>query len=255
MSSEERIQPSKKTHWWGEHRSRYRFASRYAQGRVVLDAACGPGYGSKMLVDAGAPLVVAVDISWDAVREARATAGSDRTVVCVNDASQLALKPGSIDLVASFETLEHVERQEDFIDEVRRVLSPAGVFVVSTPNALISKPVDGKPRNPFHTREFTPPELEALLRSRFSDVTLLGQRMPPGYRFTPIVELRHEMATDLRTRAGFLAWRLQHKMPFVLKERWSRLRHGRSFYPGEDDWLFVEEDIDRAHALVAVCRP
>ena len=251
---EERLRPSETSHWWGEHRSRYRFASRFAEGRVVLDVACGSGFGSEMLADAGAHFVVAVDVSLEAAREARVAVG-DRAGVFASDGTRLGLKSGSIDLVASFETLEHVEDQEVFLDEVRRVLAPGGLLVVSTPNALVTRPIEGKPRNPFHTREFTPAELEDLLRPRFSNVELLGQRMPSVYRFTPLVELRRDMPRDLATRMSFSWWRLQHKMPFAIKERFSRLLHGRSFYPGEDDWLFTHDGIDGAHVLVAVCRP
>lgn len=254
--SEERLQPERTSHWWGEHRSRYRFAAPHAVGGTVLDVACGPGYGSQMLLDAGAALVVAADVSMEAVGETRVLLGRDhRAAVCVTDGARLPFRSGTIDLVASFETLEHVERHGEFLDEVRRVLAPTGVLMLSTPNALVTKPVAGKPQNPFHVREFEPDELGSLLKERFSTVTILGQRLPPGYRFTPIVELRGDMPTDLRTRLAFQAWRVQHHLPFAIKERWSRLVHRRSFYPGEDDWLFVDGEVERAHVLLAVCRP
>ena len=253
--AEERLLPKEGSHWWGEHRSRYRFAAQHAAGRTVLDIACGPGYGSVILRDAGAGFVVAADIALDAARETRAALGDGgHAGVCLADGSRLAFTSGSMDLVASFETLEHVAATEEFLDELRRVLAPDGLLILSTPNALVSKPVDGKPRNPFHVHEFEPEELAAVLRSRFTDVKILGQKMPPGYRFTPIVELREDMPADLRTRVAFLSWRLQHRLPFAIKDRWSRLAHGRSFYPGENDWRFVAEGIDSAHILVAVCR-
>ena len=55
-----------------------------------------------------------------------------------------------------------------------RVLRPAGVAFLSTPNALTHR----GPRNPFHTQEFTPKELEGLLGRHFSFVFLAGQRRP-----------------------------------------------------------------------------
>lgn len=255
--AEERLLPGPTSHWWGEHRSRYQFAARHAAGRTVLDIACGTGFGSRILLDAGARFVVAADLFQDAAREAGSLLAEavGRGGACVTEGSRLALKSGSIDLVASFETLEHVTANEEFLDELRRVLAPDGLLVLSTPNALISKPVDGKPRNPFHVREFEPRELEAALRARFSDVKILGQRIPAGYRFTPIVELRADMPTDLRTRLAFLSWRIQHHLPFAIKDRWSRLVQGHGFYPGENEWRFVDEGIEGAHALVALCRP
>ena len=253
----ERLTPDPTSHWWGEHRSRYRFAARHIRTGTVLDIACGYGYGSRILLEAGAAFVVAGDISHQAATEAQSELRdlSHRAGVCVTDGARLSLRSGSVDLIACFETLEHMESGEDLVDELRRVLAPDGMLFLSTPNALLTQPVQGEPRNPFHIHEYRPDELEELTKARFSDVRILGQRLPPGYRFTPIVELRGDMPRDLRTRAGFLFWRIQHHLPSALKEQWSRLVHGRSFYPGEDDWLFVSGDVERAHVLVAVCRP
>src|SRR4051794_32573767 len=58
-------------HQWAEHRTRYAFASELAAGRRVLDVACGSGYGSRILADAGADTVVGVDLDADAVVYAR----------------------------------------------------------------------------------------------------------------------------------------------------------------------------------------
>ncbi|MGH2809029.1 MAG: class I SAM-dependent methyltransferase [Actinomycetota bacterium] len=252
----ERYLPEKTSHWWGEHRSRYRFAAEQARGQAVLDLACGPGYGSRILLDAGAGFVVAADVSLEAVREARRVAdGTMRAGVCVIDGTRLAFRSGSIGLVASFETLEHVERSGLFLDEIRRVLVPDGLLILSTPNALLTEPVDGRPKNPFHVHEFEPDELRASLAARFSEVHIMGQRVPPSFRFTPFVELRRDMPRDIRTRLAFLSWRVQHRLPFAIKDRLSRAIHGHSFYPGEDDWQFVDHDVDKSHVLVAVCRP
>ncbi len=43
---------------------------------------------------------------------------------------------GAFDLVVAFEVIEHLEDWRDFLREVRRVLAPAGQFIVSTPNRL-----------------------------------------------------------------------------------------------------------------------
>ena len=69
----------------------------------------------------------------------------------------------SFDGVTSFETLEHLHERSQFLAELRRVLRPGGSLVLSTPNASYTKPVNGKPSNPFHIFEYTPLELRAEL--------------------------------------------------------------------------------------------
>lgn len=59
-----------------DHLARYRFASRSAAGKDVLDIACGVGYGSELLMAAGAKSYTGVDINADEIAYARETYGS-----------------------------------------------------------------------------------------------------------------------------------------------------------------------------------
>jgi len=87
----------------------------------------------------------------------------------------LPLAGGSVDIVTSFETIEHFDRQEEFIVEVRRVLRPDGCFIVSTPDREIYSP-PGTPLNPYHVREFGRTEFLDLLHRHFAFVSLIRQR-------------------------------------------------------------------------------
>src|SRR5207249_9324746 len=97
----------------------------------VLDIACGEGYGSAALARAGAASVVGVDISAEACEHARRKYGVDARV---GRADRIPLPAGSIDVIVSFETIEHVERPESFLNECVRVLAPGGALILSTPN-------------------------------------------------------------------------------------------------------------------------
>ncbi len=55
----------------GQHRARYRFTREFVQGKEVLDAGCGNGYGSVTLLKAGARSVTGLDISEEAIAEAK----------------------------------------------------------------------------------------------------------------------------------------------------------------------------------------
>ncbi len=81
----------------------------------------------------------------------------------------------AFDVVVSFETIEHFAEQAQFLQEVRRVLRPGGLFIVSTPDRDNYSPSE-TPANPYHVQELTEAEFEALLRSRFAEVAILSQR-------------------------------------------------------------------------------
>jgi SAM-dependent methyltransferase len=151
-----------------QHLARYRWAAGFASGLRVLDAASGTGYGSRILLDAGARHVTSMDFSDEGSGIAFARA----------DASRLPARDGAFDLYVSFETIEHVEDDEALVREARRVLSPGGKFLCSTPNRDLLSPgltLRDRPRNPYHAREYSIGEFESLLRSAFPRVTLYGQ--------------------------------------------------------------------------------
>ena len=87
----------------------------------------------------------------------------------------LAVLDASVDVMTCFEAPGHFGTQDVFLDEVRRVLRPGGVLLLSTPNRDISSPPGADP-DPFHVRELSRAAFVALLGSRFAHVALAPQR-------------------------------------------------------------------------------
>ena len=75
----------------------------------------------------------------------------------------------SFDYVISFQVIEHIKNDKEFVAEVSRVLRKGGKFIVSTPNAPMSLT-----RNPWHVREYTAEELKKLLSKEFSQIDMMG---------------------------------------------------------------------------------
>lgn len=160
-----------------EHWHRYAFARGLAHGRRVLDVACGEGYGSGLLAAVAAE-VVGVDIAPEAVAHARATyANVARLRFEAGSAAALPLADASVDMVVSFETIEHLppDDQPRMIREIARVLTPGGIVVLSAPNPVEYSQARNY-RNPFHTHEPPREELEALLARSFGAQRWFSQR-------------------------------------------------------------------------------
>ncbi len=122
-----------------EHLARYQFAMELVAGKRVADIACGSGYGTQMLSSAGARSVHGMDISEEAVEFARQQYNTANVTYSVGNAQDLmTISDGEFDVVVSFETIEHIEDVEAYLDEMKRILCPGGVFVVSSPDRRLA---------------------------------------------------------------------------------------------------------------------
>jgi len=159
------------TFW--EHVYRYAFACRFVAGKRVLDIACGEGYGAAALQKAGAACVVGVDVSEEVCLHARNKYGLDARP---GTAEQIPLPDKSVDVVVSFETIEHVPNPVRFLDECVRVLVPGGRLIISTPNkGIYAWP--GAAQNPHHCSEMTENEFSFVLCSRFRNTRFYTQHL------------------------------------------------------------------------------
>lgn len=174
----ERFVPGTAGEIWYEHWHRYLFAAPLAAGRRVLDVACGEGYGSALLARYAAQ-VTGVDVAAAAIGHARARYGAQPNLAFrEGDCAALPFADASFDVVVSFETVEHVAAQQEFVAEARRVLAPGGLFVLSCPNKVEYSDKRGLV-NEFHVRELYRDELAALLAAHFPHAAWYGQR--PGF--------------------------------------------------------------------------
>ena len=155
------------TFW--EHVYRYAFATRFVRGKQVLDIACGEGYGAAALQKAGAAHIIGVDVAEQVSLHAHKRYGLDARS---GNAEQIPLTNGSVDVVVSFETIEHVPHPHRFLDECIRVLTPGGRLIISTPNKGI---YGADAPNPYHCSEMTEHEFSSALRARFGKVDFYSQ--------------------------------------------------------------------------------
>jgi SAM-dependent methyltransferase len=243
----------RKSPWWGIHAARYQFAVQHVGGARVLDIACGTGYGLPVL-QTRALQVVGADLDIRAARKARAAIGNGREAVVVADGCHLAFGDATFDVITSFETLEHLELRSQFLAELRRVLTPDGLCIISTPNANYTLPINGKPRNPHHLHEYTPEELLAELRKHFASFVLLGQVIDSRFVISPFWDDQQQLPRNPKVQARLLLWRVLNKLPASLRDRLSYALWGHPLFPGEADYEFSEETVKTAPVLIAICQ-
>lgn len=162
----ERYLPEFDGDWTLEHLHRYLLACELAADKIVLDIACGDGYGAAMLARHAAQ-VTGVDIDTPTVERARGKYVADNLRFLQGSATDIPLDDDSVDLVVSFETIEHLMEQDRMLYEIRRVLRPEGFLLISSPDKYEYSDVPGY-HNEFHLKELYRQEFEALLQKHFS---------------------------------------------------------------------------------------
>ena len=176
-----------------EHLHRYALALELAEGKKVLDIACGEGYGSNLLAQK-AKQVTGVDIDIDTIGRARNKYTAANLSFQQGSTIRIPAADRQFDMVVSFETLEHVEEQEQMISEIKRVLAPAGLLLISTPDKKNYSDATGY-RNPFHIKELYADEFKRLLHQQFRHVQLLYQQM----NFSSVITTEQETPVKLFT--------------------------------------------------------
>ncbi|MDR6450271.1 glycosyltransferase involved in cell wall biosynthesis/ubiquinone/menaquinone biosynthesis C-methylase UbiE/predicted nucleic acid-binding Zn-ribbon protein [Paraburkholderia terricola] len=172
-----------------EHCHRYFAAAELVAGLDVLDIASGEGYGSAHLALV-AKAVIGVDISDAAVSFAQRNYASTRSNLryVQGSCASIPVADASVDAVVSFETIEHHTQHEEMMREIKRVLRPDGLLIISSPDKHEYSDV---PRysNPYHVRELYKEEFGDLLMQWFSHVRLYGQRVYHGSSIFPLSKL------------------------------------------------------------------
>ena len=153
-----------------EHWARYAFAEALVGSKRVLDAGCGVGYGAARLAEVAAE-VVALDQARDPLTAGGKQYSHPRLRFVQGDCTRFPFADSSLDAVVAFEVIEHLDEWKALIEESRRVLVPAGQFIVSTPNRLYYEEAREDP-NPFHVHEFTHDEFREELGRCFPHVML-----------------------------------------------------------------------------------
>lgn len=188
---------------YAEHITRYQCVQDAIKDKIVLDIASGSGYGTKLLAE-NAKQVIGVDINKEAVEYSKKNFSGKNITYILGDGTSIPLEDDSVDVVVTFETIEHIQDYKQFLKEVSRVLKPDGLAIISTPNDL-----EFAEGNHFHIHEFTYDELISLLSGYFKNFKSYFQST---WKYVAVGE-----ASDMENEV-VIPQRLQNLAPKLPKE-------------------------------------
>ncbi|HVS90639.1 MAG TPA: class I SAM-dependent methyltransferase [Mucilaginibacter sp.] len=162
-----------------EHLHRYALVMPFAEDKVVLDIACGEGYGSK-LIASKAREVIGVDIDGETIKTAQSKYKASNLSYKQGSADKMPIPDSSVDLVASFETIEHHDKHDEMMQEVKRVLKPGGSLIISSPEKTGEVSF-----NEFHVKELTFNEFKGLISKYFKYHKFYNQKIVHGSLVAP----------------------------------------------------------------------
>ncbi len=173
----ERINPfEREDRFCLDHLVRYAWASELVGKKRVLDVACGLGFGTTMLIGAGAKSAVGVDLDEPAIRKCQKWWDHPGIVFKGGDIEKLqSMGMEPFDRVVCFETLEHLQNPDLALQSIKSVMDPGGVLLGSVPGEY-----DVSDDNEFHHQHFSRQQLKTLLNSQFSNIRIYRQRYHLG---------------------------------------------------------------------------
>jgi ubiquinone/menaquinone biosynthesis C-methylase UbiE len=147
---------------------RYHFARKFAEGKDVLEVACGAGLGLGYLAKV-AKSIVGGDIDEINVSIARRHFG-EKIKIDIMDAHALPFENERFDLVLLYEAIYYLKEPYKFIQEAKRVLRKEGILIICT----VNKDWEDFHPSPYTYKYFSVPELYEALRTEFREVKLYG---------------------------------------------------------------------------------
>ena len=246
------------------HLADYETAQKFVAGKVVLDLGCNSGYGTKLLSQY-CNHVTGVDVSPAAIEAAKTHCQNNNASFQVVDGITLPFEPATFDVVTSFQVVEHLVDYDAYLNEIRRVLKPEGIVILTTPNAEIRFKPGDKPWNRFHVHEFRGDELMEFLQGYFPFVNVLGQVATPeayAIEFNRCIKARDrvEASQQLSLKSKFVNFmpkfiadalrsfraRLKTQQPGPISER-AKEQFSTA------DFCYKESELDKALSLFATC--
>jgi len=178
----------------------YYLAMPYFTGNL-LEIGCGEGRGIQLLegkceryvaIDKHGPVIEKLqsEFPWGEFKQ-------------MNIPPLAGIPDNTFDRVISFQVIEHIKDDRVYLQEIKRVLKPGGIALLTTPNRSFTLT-----RNPWHQREYLAAELEDLCKQVFDKVAIKGIGGNEK-----VMNYYQQNRDSVRKITRFDIFDLQHKLP------------------------------------------
>ncbi|MEM6736272.1 MAG: class I SAM-dependent methyltransferase [Bacteroidota bacterium] len=179
--------------------SAYYHAKTYIKGDL-LELGCGEGRGVELLAPR-ATSYTGIDKIKPIIEQLRIKHPGYKFIKGVFP--PFPFQNNQFDTIIAFQVIEHIKKDEDFVEEICRVLKPEGRALITTPNVKMTLS-----RNPWHIREYTADQLASICEKYFSNVEVKG--IAGSER---IMEYHERNRKSVNRIMRYDIFNLQHRLP------------------------------------------
>lgn len=171
-----------------DHIAAYHFASNFVKDKIVIDAACGEGYGSSILKNAGAKEVYGVDLDQSTIETA--SHKYSNIIFEQKDVVKTGFPDEMFDVAISFQTWHHLDDYKKFIPEMKRIIKPGGLLICSVPNrkVIYLNPFHRGYLTKFYKTNFDKGKIESMVGPYMKIQNWYGQRIIKPILLNPFVK-------------------------------------------------------------------
>lgn len=217
----------------------------------VLEVGCGEGRGVELLMQKSGSFT-AIDKIEDALVVLRKRFPTAR-FTSMNIPPFNGLQDNAYDCVVSFQVIEHIQNDALYLKEIKRVLKPGGIALLTTPNRKMSLS-----RNPWHIREYLAHELKSLAAGIFSTAEMkgiTGNEKVMAYYEQNRKSVQRIMKWDIfKLQWNLPAWMLRAPYEFLNRRNRNKLQSGDDALVKSirhEDYV-VTDDADNALDLLLI---
>lgn len=240
-----------------KHLKAYEFLRQYSKDLRALEVGCGTGYGTHYLSDHFID-VTAADVNADLIGSLISSNSHSNVKFICYDGRRLPFDLKSFDLVFSFQVIEHVLDDLNFLKEIDRVLAPGGIAVISTPNRLYRLKEGQTPFNLFHVREYSPQDFTQLLKKIFPDFKIFGLRGKDQVQQIELARVRSGLARyDIFNLRKYLPSHLVGTISLFIKKFVNKKTNTSTDFRQKyslGDFYIEESKLETSLDLISVCR-
>jgi len=239
---------------------RHLFAYEYAReiipkASVILEVGCGEGYGTSLL-SKYVTEIIGLDTNKETIIHAQKKYETANCYFVLYNGEKIPFEDCTFDGVVSFQVVEHVKDDKEFVLEINRVLKKDAVFICTTPNREYRLRPGQKPWNPFHVREYYAFELENLLKPVFRETKILGIRGNEEVQGIEINRLKQNpvVSLDIFNLRRFLPNFIRRSLITIIskaKERKGQKENLRAKYSIKD--FYVVNDVSQGLDILGIC--